>query len=273
MDILLLVVLLLGPLSALRIAYVKWRDGIRDGERAFRRLAGAFLYGTHTCREDLSVSVGGHYQAEGSFAGKQVSVELRPSMGSAGLLTFQIQVPDAGYEFEVSQAGLLTKVLRRFGGASEGSVTETGFVLKSPNPERLGKIFGTGHIEAALLPLLQQFSAVRLRDGWLSVSRECGSASEGADEALSILTALAKVAELCQLPEVEVLLREKQGTSEGLVCPYCRDHLDFTTQEVSACQECQTLHHSPCMLEAGGCTVFACEGRGHVPNQGSPVCT
>lgn len=47
---------------------------------------------------------------------------------------------------------------------------------------------------------------------------------------------------------------------EGEVCPYCRDQLAATTDDLFECPACATRTHAACRREAGKCTTAGCTG-------------
>jgi hypothetical protein len=51
-----------------------------------------------------------------------------------------------------------------------------------------------------------------------------------------------------------------RGRTHGLAtCPYCKDDIKTADPEgVVRCPTCESLHHTPCWREHGGCSVFAC---------------
>lgn len=122
-----------------------------------------------------------------------------------------------------------------------------------------------------LLSLLeeQNGAVIRLRDGWLSLSRT--SADLGLERFQADLRRLVALATLCERAPVarppEGLARAFAWTGGGGTprCPYCRDDLERPredpAEEPAGCHACGTLHHAGCLAEAGGCTVFGCRGR------------
>lgn len=50
-----------------------------------------------------------------------------------------------------------------------------------------------------------------------------------------------------------------RGAAAGATCPYCKDAIATREREgVIRCAACESLHHTPCWQEHGGCSVHGC---------------
>jgi hypothetical protein len=81
---------------------------------------------------------------------------------------------------------------------------------------------------------------------------------DGLDAARAVLRTLVDLAALCERRAVAGRERPAfEWLDAGAArCPYCHDALGEV--ELEACDRCGTLHHAPCLAEAGGCTVLGC---------------
>ena len=59
-----------------------------------------------------------------------------------------------------------------------------------------------------------------------------------------------------------------RGAAAGATCPYCKDELAPREREGTIrCPACESVHHTACRQEHGGCSVFGCA---RVPGEGAP---
>ncbi len=264
-------VVVVGLLVLGVVFYFNWRGSILRRADAFKRVAASLAGGIFTHEKNLSLPTGGTFRGTGSLHDRQVSVELAPLAKSndQGQLRYEVVVPEVACEFHITSAGLLTRVKRKLGLASDENdeLPDRSFVLKSSNPRVMARLFQEDGFESALVASLRGLGFVQLSGGRLSALRATPLGKELDSHALlDTLTRLTRLAELCQAPTVEIVLREKGQAREGsgpagLLCPYCRDQLDLTSEDVTSCSECLTFHHCSCMEEAGGCTIFGCGNR------------
>lgn len=68
-------------------------------------------------------------------------------------------------------------------------------------------------------------------------------------------------------PALDLGLKERffwvGGSDNAPRCPFCHDTLETEEKvDVSSCGLCQTLIHSECFAENGGCPILGCGGRG-----------
>ena len=53
---------------------------------------------------------------------------------------------------------------------------------------------------------------------------------------------------------------KKRSALERLVCPYCKEHFQFSSAVVS-CNQCGTFHHDVCWASQTHCSVYGCSGK------------
>lgn len=213
---------------------------------------------------------------QGRLQGRQVhvAIEVRGSGdNSVTWIKYTVEVPNAVARFEASKAG----VMRRFGrwlGLIDDAATgharvDEKFVLEGSRP-KLQRMFQSGEMERALDHLFENlgFSAVTVGTK-LTVERPMGRGATDSAQLYRVFHALERIARICERRKVELQGKVKvktqrygwTGGGQDVLCPYCRDHVDLAGEDVSSCESCRTVHHTECLTEAGGCTVFGCRGR------------
>ena len=99
-------------------------------------------------------------------------------------------------------------------------------------------------------------------DGWLRVEREVTDyalSPPSLDRALRQMLQVAALWDSNEVSTARLGIRLAWTGGEGrTLCPYCRDALD--PDEAAGCDSCRTLHHTECLTEAGGCTIYGCRG-------------
>lgn len=173
------------------------------------------------------------------------------------------------HRFKVERAGLLKKVGRFFGlvrDVKTGDQRIDDKYILNGRADALGQLFTQPEVERALDALLSQhgFAAVELAGTDLQVEKR--STSTDPAWLLSVLRNLIQVARLCDRKPVEVKVLGPKlhfawtAGGQDALCPYCRDTIDPEAPDLTACDRCDTVHHTECLDEAGGCTVFGCGG-------------
>jgi len=242
--------------------------------KELERLA-AFLDGTVHADDGWFASLSGA-KVRGSYQGHRVEAryEIRGSGKSKQtwvVVHVRVQAPISG--FRIRPAGVIKRVGRWLGLVHD---TKTGnarvddrFILDG-RPEALAGLFAQGDAERQLDSLFkgQRAGEVELRGERLSTSfRVTGVNRAKVAGAILHLVALAK---LCDRKPIQVKIKGGSpatkrfgwtgGTGQAM-CPYCRDGIESAGElELSACSSCNTVHHTECLEEAGGCTVFGCGG-------------
>lgn len=102
---------------------------------------------------------------------------------------------------------------------------------------------------------------LHVRDGWLV-------AAIRKVESLEVQSLLELMARLAGSFDDLVLLngRVRELDVSARRCPFCHDALDA---ETTSCGACETIHHTACWDENGGCTIFGCAATG--PREREPV--
>ncbi|MEZ0227864.1 MAG: hypothetical protein ACAI25_04515 [Planctomycetota bacterium] len=105
-------------------------------------------------------------------------------------------------------------------------------------------------------------------DGWALVVTRAGVEVEGEKRAVLIpaatVTALAADRDKLRAALVEALVLHRgtalvRGAVAGTTCPYCKDDVVPRESEGTIrCPSCESIHHTPCWQEHGGCSVHGC---------------
>ncbi len=238
--------------------------------RAFaKRLANPELILDHRWNPKLAVtSLKGSYPERD---GREIKLSFRVQGGGGGnsLFTqYSMRVPNTVSGFEVSHAGALTRFGRWLGLVADVKTghkeVDDKYILAGQEGS-LRKLFGSPDLEAGIDALFSNpgITKLVLQDGWLFCETRLGRDTAARFD--MIFRALSRIAVQCERLQVVVkILGETprfawtagKGTPH---CPYCRDDVGLDNDDVMACSTCNTVHHSACYEEAGGCTIFGCE--------------
>lgn len=217
-------------------------------------------------------------RVQGRYEGRRLSLEVsvtRSGDSSVTHGTYTVDVSNPVTNFEISTVG----VMRRFGrwlGVVDDAVLgkqrlDEKYVVKRGG-QRVGRLFHSGEMERLLDHVFGMgFDSIELRGERLSVTGTFGMSSMEPFELMRVFQQLNRMARLCERKQVEIKLSAAKATrrfgwtdgGHDVLCPYCRDTIPLGGggDPVSACEHCNTVHHTECLEEAGGCVVFGCRGR------------
>jgi hypothetical protein len=213
----------------------------------------------------------------GTYEGHMLSIsfEIRGSGKSKKTYTqLGLRVPNSVASFSVGHVGVLNRLGRWLGVVPDVKTGHEGiddkFILRGQEGS-LKTLFRSRELERAIDALFggEGVGKVALEGGWLRCER---AQTLDAGSYATVFRALLRIARECERKEVVVkILGEKprfawtagSGTAR---CPYCRDDVGLDGDDIMACGGCDTVHHSACYDEAGGCTIFGCDrkARGRV---------
>jgi hypothetical protein len=184
---------------------------------------------------------------------------------------YEVQVDNPVADFTAEDEGVLDG-LWRWMGASSSKVVGQGVKLTGANAGTASKLFQRSDLLAVVRRLLElpgEQRGVRLQGRRLRLERRASGGVVDAADLERTFRSLLRAAALCGREQVElpkIRLRPKVGTfawtggGAAALCPYCRDGLAADGDGAAACDRCGTAHHAACLEEAGGCTVFGCDG-------------
>jgi len=211
----------------------------------------------------------------GDYQGRRVQVAARP--GGRWVVRARVEAPPP--DFTIAPLTNRRRLARWAGLVRDPKladrVADDRFVLSSPDAARTAPLFARDGLAPRLDRLFGATvgaKGVRLRDGWLEVDygdmvgRDPGALERSKQRAATVLRDAAALAALCERRQITVggaqaIVFGWTGGSEAVRCPFCHAGLGDPSEPEVACETCRTLHHAGCFDEAGGCTVFGCEGR------------
>ncbi|MCA8920812.1 MAG: hypothetical protein KDD82_03320 [Planctomycetes bacterium] len=268
----LLVIAIMGGVFALAIAAA--RSHHAHQVRELDRLA-ALLGGTVRTDAGWFASLD-RTRVRGTYERHAVEVQYEVRGSGKSKRTYavvQVRVRAAIADFRIRPAGVLKRIGRWLGLVSD---TKTGnervddaFILDG-RPDALAGLFAQGEAERHLRALFREQGAseVALRGGTLSIRFQVNGVARA--KVASAILNLVSLAKLCDRKPIEVRIKGAApgakrfgwtGGTEHAMCPYCRDQIESAEElPLSACSSCHTVHHTECLEEAGGCTVFGCGG-------------
>lgn len=184
----------------------------------------------------LSYALGwGELLAEGKLEGRRIRFRAEKN-----LLRYEVEVPGSTASMFLTKQDLLSK-------ADEGEASQAAAMRGA-----LAHLFG-----------VMGLPGLKLENGWLRVVRPSFQYAFTTRSLRGVFDQLIKIAPLYETREVHLQGVTGQGWTAGgddVLCPYCRDRLEHEQAALEACRTCRTVHHAECFAEAGGCTVFGCEG-------------
>jgi len=107
--------------------------------------------------------------------------------------------------------------------------------------------------------LVQSFSGLVDRNGW-ELAWSVGQDREKRLKLgpLSTVARKAFVLWLGRTPSYRGAPIEVHGSTAHLTCPFCRDSVNASPEEVGSCSGCEARYHSACWVEFGGCALPSC---------------
>jgi hypothetical protein len=183
---------------------------------------------------------GGTASVSGQFEGRAVELVLRLS-GDPTLLC-ELRLPEGSHEFVATRPGILGRVL-------------------GPGPVVKARAARTQLDEPLRALLLEHgYARVSLGAGWLRAEKLLGMGDLRLERLLGVCRSLGRIARLSEPRRPTSGVHLAQSGAGERRCPFCRETLPADREGLMVCTECRTLHHADCFLEAGGCTVFGCQG-------------
>lgn len=189
---------------------------------------------------------------------------------------YQVEVDNAAANFTLSKAGLLDRLGQWIGLAARTDLhpdLDDDLVLRAGSAAALKGLLQQGALGRAVRRLTDDlgFGEVRLAAGTLTVERPVRADTLDLSALRRVFDALLEVARQCARRRVTVKITGLSveprfawtGGGQAARCPYCREALALEpgADGLAECERCGTLHHSACLDEAGGCTIFGCGGR------------
>lgn len=190
---------------------------------------------------------------------------------------YQVEVDNPAAGFTVSKAGLLDRLGQWIGLSKRTDLhpdLDDDLVLRAGSAAAVKGLFQQEALAGAVRRLTHElgFDEVQLSSSTLRVEARVRGDTLDAPALRRVFDTLIGVARQCERRRVSIKLSGKvsvtprfawTGGEQAARCPYCREEvaLDRSTDDLTACEQCGTLHHAACMAEAGGCTIFGCGAR------------
>ncbi len=185
-------------------------------------------------------------------------------------IVYDLAVLNPAATFEVAERDTRQSLGHFLGLARADALDDPNLVVRARG-HGASRLLQATDVRAALQRLFALgVSTVSLRWSGLRVEQRGDVRAQAMGETLQALLELSRlcgrvpVSELISVqPRPARARRAFVWTGGGATarCPYCRDELDVTAPEVAACDRCATVHHTDCLAEAGGCTIFGCGAR------------
>ncbi len=207
----------------------------------------------------------------GKLDGRSVSVGFRV-VGSGKhkktYTTFTVTVPNAVPRFKVEPAGVIKRLGRFLGlvkDVSTGNQDVDDKYILSGRRGSLRQLFHSGRMERAIDEVFGVANVTSLELTGRRLRVEVFGVTTGPPTLVRMFDRMVTVAEQCGRKQVQVKvlgevpkLAITAGTDHA-VCPFCRDAVALDGDDVMACEGCNTVHHTECYAEAGGCTIYGCK--------------